>query len=270
VLKIGEFSSLAGVPVKTLRYYDAVGLLSPAHVDADSGYRYYMVGQLPRIHRILALKDLGFPLEQIGRALSEGVGPESLRGMLLLRVAEQEERLCREDERLQRIKALLALMDHEGDRAGEVVLKTLGPQPIVSIRERIATYRDVGALFGRLHHAIGTIPPSSVGIAIWHDAEHKVQDLDVEVGLCLKEAVRVSPPVTLGELSGATVASIVHHGAFGRVKEACMAIFHWIEANRYRTAGPMRELFLRVASPASRDDESNVVEIQIPVEGATK
>ena len=47
------------------------------------------------------------------------------------------------------------------------------------------------------------------------------------------------------ELTGATVASIVHHGAFGRIREAYVALLHWIDANEYRQAGPMRELFLR-------------------------
>ena len=67
MFKIGEFSRLAQVPVPTLRYYDQVGLLKPVKVDTFSGYRYYAASQLPRLHRILALKGLGFTLEQIAR-----------------------------------------------------------------------------------------------------------------------------------------------------------------------------------------------------------
>jgi DNA-binding transcriptional MerR regulator len=72
VLKIGEFSALTQVSIKTLRYYDEVGLLNPVRIDPETGYRYYSASQLPRLHRILALKDLGFPLNRVAEALDEG------------------------------------------------------------------------------------------------------------------------------------------------------------------------------------------------------
>src|SRR5271170_4978225 len=91
MLRIGDFSSLSQITIKTLRYYDEQGLLRPAHVDAVTGYRYYAVSQLPRLHRILALRDLGFSLDQIGSILNDGVTAKQLRGMLLLlRQVEQQ------------------------------------------------------------------------------------------------------------------------------------------------------------------------------------
>lgn len=77
---IGEFARLAQVTVKTLRYYDEAGLLKPAHVDRDSGYRYYKASQLPRLNRILVLKELGFSLDQIATLLDEGVNEFELQG----------------------------------------------------------------------------------------------------------------------------------------------------------------------------------------------
>ena len=65
VLKIGEFSALAQVSIRTLRHYDEVGLLKPTHVEAQSGYRYYSVSQLPRLHRILALATWVFRSNQV-------------------------------------------------------------------------------------------------------------------------------------------------------------------------------------------------------------
>jgi len=62
MIKIGEFSKLVQVPVATLRYYDQIGLLKPIEVDRYTGYRYYQMDQLPRLNRILALKDLGFAM----------------------------------------------------------------------------------------------------------------------------------------------------------------------------------------------------------------
>jgi DNA-binding transcriptional MerR regulator len=61
---IGEFATTGRVSVRMLRHYDAVGLLRPARVEEHSGYRYYDARQLRSLNRLLALKDLGFTLEQ--------------------------------------------------------------------------------------------------------------------------------------------------------------------------------------------------------------
>jgi DNA-binding transcriptional MerR regulator len=268
VLKIGEFSVLTQVSIKTLRYYDEVGLLKPARVDVDSGYRYYSASQVPRLHRILALKDLGFPLDRIAKVIDEGVTADALLGMLMLREAEQEARVQEETERLARLRARLRLVEMEGVMASEVVLKDLGPQWIVSVREVIPGFRTIGTLFGKLYGTLGPLGAQGVAAAVFHDQEFKEHEVDVEVGVYLKQAVSVSTPLSVRELPATTAASIVHHGAFSRVSEAYLAVLHWMDANGYRQAGPARELFLHVSQPASRDDESNVTEIQVPVEKA--
>src|SRR5829696_9128903 len=107
MFKIGEFSRLAQVPVPTLRYYDQVGLLKPVEVDRFTGYRYYSVTQLPRLNRILALKGLGFSLEQIGLALDEGLTPEQMRGMLRLRHAQISQLLNEAQSQLVEVEARL-------------------------------------------------------------------------------------------------------------------------------------------------------------------
>jgi phosphoribosylaminoimidazole-succinocarboxamide synthase len=113
MLKIGDFARLSNVPVKTLRYYDDLGLFTPAQVDDFTGYRYYTTDQLPRLNRLLALKDLGFALDQIARVLNEGVTHGQLRGMLMLKRAEVEDRLSEERRRLDRIEARLKEIEQE-------------------------------------------------------------------------------------------------------------------------------------------------------------
>jgi DNA-binding transcriptional MerR regulator len=76
------------VTVKTLHHYDDLGLLRPAQIDASTSYRYYALEQLPRLYRIMALKELGLSLEQIGRLLDGEVSTEQIRGMLRLKQAE--------------------------------------------------------------------------------------------------------------------------------------------------------------------------------------
>lgn len=264
MLKIGEFSVLTQVSIKTLRYYDEVGLLKPAYVDADSGYRYYSASQVPRLHRIIALKYLGFPLDRIAKVIEEGVSADALRGMLMLRELEQQARVEEETERLVRLRARLRLIELEGIMASEVVLKDLEPQWIVSMREVIPGFRTIGDLFGKFYCVIGHLASQGMPVAVFHDL--KEQEVDVEVGVYLRQAVNISKPLSVRELPGATAASIVHHGAFNRIAETYLALLHWIDANEYRQAGPARALFLHISQPANRNDESNVTEIQVPVD----
>src|SRR5215510_5019704 len=104
---VGEFSSLAQVSKRLLRYYDEIGLLKPAHSDRFTGYRYYSAEQLPRLNRILALKDLGLSLDQIQRMLSDQVSTDELQGMLLLKKAEIEQQLQAEIHRIRNIESRL-------------------------------------------------------------------------------------------------------------------------------------------------------------------
>ena len=80
MIRIGDFSKLSRISVKTLRYYDEMGLLKPVEVDPFTGYRLYEYSQLSTLNRILALKDLGFSLEEIGRHLDDGLSTEQMRG----------------------------------------------------------------------------------------------------------------------------------------------------------------------------------------------
>ena len=63
--KIGEFSNITGLSVKTLRYYDDIDLFKPSDVDLFTGYRYYSVDQIKDIELINKLKSVGFSLEEI-------------------------------------------------------------------------------------------------------------------------------------------------------------------------------------------------------------
>ncbi|MFN2189447.1 MAG: MerR family transcriptional regulator, partial [Candidatus Promineifilaceae bacterium] len=113
MLKIGEFSRLSEVTVKTLHHYDELGLLRPAHIDRFTGYRYYTVEQLPKIHRIMALKELGLSLEQISSLFQGDVSTEQIQGMLRLRQAEIQQQLREEQKRLALVEFRLRMVEAE-------------------------------------------------------------------------------------------------------------------------------------------------------------
>jgi DNA-binding transcriptional MerR regulator len=108
MLKIGEFARIGQVSIATLRHYDQCGLLKPNELDPDTGYRYYSFDQLARLNRILALKELGFPLEQIAHLLEEHLSLEQLRGMFTLKQAQTQQLIDIEQSRLTRIAARLS------------------------------------------------------------------------------------------------------------------------------------------------------------------
>ena len=108
--RIGEFSKICRVPVSALRYYSDIGLLPPVAIDPDSNYRYYDAAQLPRLNRILALKDLGLSLEEIGLILNDELSAAELRGMLRLKQAEMGQAVAEQQAQLARVESRLRLI----------------------------------------------------------------------------------------------------------------------------------------------------------------
>jgi effector-binding domain-containing protein len=270
MIKIGDFSKLSFVSVRTLRYYEEMGLLTPVKVDRFTGYRYYSFDQLPRLNRILALKDLGFSLEQIAQMLDEGLPPAQIRGMLRMKRAEIKQLVDEERERLARVEARLRQIEQEDKMpAYEVVIKQVEPQTVASLRQVIPVPQDVGKMFERLFTYLGqtSVKPMGAPSAIWHDTEFREKDWDTEVFVSISEALPVGDGIKTIQLPGvATMACTVHQGSYEGFSDAYAALMGWIEANSYRVAGPMREIYLRGPGPTPTDPSTYITEIQVPVE----
>jgi DNA-binding transcriptional MerR regulator len=266
MLKIGDFARLSQVPVKTLRYYDDLGLITPAHVDTFTGYRYYSVEQLPRLNRLLALRDLGFSLEQIGRVLNEGVTHEQLRGMLMLKRAEAEHRLKEERDRLARIEARLKVIELEDNLPEyDVALKTIQPMLVAACRIRIPKNDMVPVMLGAAYtqaadhiraHGGKALEPC---LALWHTTADTYTDEDAEAVVPIDRVLPESDQVKVYELAGGTFASAVHHGEFAEFTQLHPALLRWIDANGYEIVGPSREVYIQ------HDDRNSVTEVQYPV-----
>lgn len=172
MLNIGELARLGQVSPRMLRHYDELGLLTPERVDPVSGYRRYSVRQLERLHRIVALRDIGFGLEQIREILTEQVSVEELRGMLRLRRVQIEQSVEEEQERLRRVEAhLRALEWSDTMELADIVIKQTQPIRIAHASAGGLSHADIGAAFGRLlpqviaHlEANGAKPGVSVGV----------------------------------------------------------------------------------------------------------
>ncbi len=268
MFKIGEFSKLVQVSVPTLRYYDQVGLLKPIQIDPFTGYRYYSASQLPRLHRILALKGLGFSLEQIGAVLDEGLTPEQMRGMLRLREAQIRQQLLDAQSQLVEVEMRLRQIEREETvTAYDVLLKQVEPQLVASVRDILPMHNAISPLYTEVYEALG-VCASECGptLAIWYDEEFREHDVDGAAAFLVRRRVPEQGRMKVHELPAATVATTVHQGSYNTLIDAHEAILKWIEANGYRPIVPSREVYLYNVWPINHDDPSYITEVQYPVE----
>ncbi|MFF3535394.1 MerR family transcriptional regulator [Streptomyces sp. NPDC002466] len=268
---IGDFARHGRVSARMLRHYDAIGLLHPDRTDPATGYRFYGAAQLARLNRIIALKDLGFTLQQVQAILDEQVGPEELRGMLRLRRAELEAAMRAAAARLAQVEARLRSIESEGHMStNDVVVKKVAAVRVAELTGTAASYGPehispvIGPLYERLFPLLEAagIVPSGPGIAYYEDA--------LEGGAVVVHAgVTVSAPVgpvgdtgvTVVELPAFEAATIVHRGAMDGVLPTSQTLARWIDAHGYRSAGYAREISLEC--PADRDQW--VTELQEPI-----
>lgn len=289
---IGDFAKHGHVSVRMLRHYDAIGLLRPAHVDQTTRYRYYGAEQLARLNRVIALKNLGFSLQQVSSILDERVSAEELRGMLRLRQAELETTVAAAAARLAQVGARLRSIESEGAMpADDVVIKSLPPVRLAQLTGTAASFSpdDVGPviqpLFAELCRRLDAagVAPTGPGLARYENAvggnaDHGNADhgngaagaVTVHAGLPVAADVRglegTGGGVELVDLPGVErAATIVHRGPMDEVLPTVQALARWIDANGYRSTGYARELTLS----CPEDTAQWVTELQDPIVAAT-
>ncbi|WP_228979824.1 MerR family transcriptional regulator [Streptomyces sp. DH12] len=269
---IGDFARHGRVSVRMLRHYDAVGLLRPARVDPHSGYRFYGAGQLARLNRVIALRDLGFTLDQVRSILDEEVGPEELRGMLRLRQAELESAVSEAAARLARVGARLRAIESEGRMSTQdVVVKSV---PAVRIAELTGIAAGFGPaeigpvitpLYGELCARLEAagVTACGPGVAHYEDAPAGDGSIVVHAGMTVPAGVADVPGVRIVDLPGLErAATVVHRGPMEELLPTVQTLATWIDANGYRSTGYSRELYLEW----SQDPAEWVTELQEPVE----
>jgi DNA-binding transcriptional MerR regulator/effector-binding domain-containing protein len=272
MFKIGDFSKLCRVPVSALRYYADIGLLEPAHIDTFTGFRFYTLDQLPRLNRILALKDLGLSLIQINEILHNELSASEILGMLKLKEHELQQEIEETQARLLRVRTRLQHIERQeqGLPAADVVLKEVPEQTVLSLRQIIAVGNMVADLFMECVPVIMTNQVELTGapMTIFHDGEFKEADLDVEIVFPVTQGTNLNLPLadnrtlktrTLEAIPIA--ATIIHKGDYSRFPETYELIGRWIESNQYQICGVSREIYLR---PPGNDEA--ITEIQFPIE----
>ena len=270
MIKIGDFARLSQVSVVTLRYYDEMDLLKPVKIDTFTSYRFYSADQLPRLNRILALKDLGFSLEQIRLMLAEGLSLEQLRGMLTIQRNEVEKRLSDEQERLVRIEARLRQIEMENKMPKyDVLIKTVPTMLVAARRVTIPTNDQVpqylGPAYGEVYDYLREqgVKDNGLCLTLWHSPADVYENEDAEAIVPIDRHLPGTVNVKVYELPPTQVASVVHQGNFEEFTQGHAALIEWIDANGYRIVGPYREIYIKHEKDNLSD---STTEIQYPVE----
>lgn len=257
-----------------LRHYDETGILEPSHVDPRTGYRGYKVGQLGRLHRLLALRDLGFTLDQIRPILDEDVSVDQLEGMLRIRRAHLQKDLVDESARLRRIDAhLRALEGSVAMSSIDVAVKMSEPVRIAEASARACGFgsENLGPVFEQLVPLVlGHLDRVGVqpGIMVaWYEEPNDDGSVVLHAGMDVDDqtlGMDKDGGVRIVELPSVRVASVVHRGTMEGVVPVYEALVRWVEDSGYELAGRSRELYHEWDA---EHPERSVTELQMPIAG---
>ena len=281
MFKIGEFSRLSRVSVRMLRHYDQLGLLTPSQTDPFTNYRYYSAEQLPRLNRILALRDLGFSLEQIAGMLDDDLSADQLLGMLKLKRVEIEQQVQMENARLVRVEARIRQMKESMRHdAYDVILRDVESELVATYREGAADDDRIQQMFDLVETYVAQFDQARADrppFTIYYDDEYRERDIDAEVAVPLNYAIPEGESIRVRQTPPQTqVACAIHLGGYSTIYQAYNALLGWIETNHYQMVGPIREVYIRygadglnLALPQTyleKDSNQYVTELELTVE----
>lgn len=262
LVPIGRFSAICRLSQKALRLYDEMGLLRPAWVDPDSGYRYYAVAQALEAERIRLLRSLEVPLEEIAQLLRDPADGK--------RVLERHRR--RLESRLDQLQALLASLhrlEEEDAMTYDVRTKEIAPQQIIAVRTRARladmaaeSGRAFGELFGHLGRAGAA--PAGPPFALYHGEPGEDDTVDVEFCVPVTRPMSGAGRVSGRELGGGTVAYTLHAGAYDAVGPVYAALQRWVQEHGHECAAAPREIYL-VGPQQARAPADLRTEVQWPI-----
>jgi len=243
MLSIGQFSRACQVTIKTLRYYDKLGLVKPAYIDEQTGYRYYETDQVSQLLLIQRLKRYGFSLTEILQ-LQSIQDTDILRKKLIAQKQLLQQRLTETSSIVRELEQHLATLERTGNIMSyqnnyQITLQHREALPILSIRQRMGI-DEFGYYYGKLFDQIVSRQLTMNGplMAIYHDEEFHSDDNDTEVAAPIVQtdaATRILP--------GGLHATTIHIGAYASLPDAYGAVTRWISDNGYAIAGAPFEIY---------------------------
>lgn len=262
---IGTFARLAEVSVRTLRHYEEIGLLTPDAVDPATGYRSYRAHQIPRLHRIVVLKELGLSLVEIRQILDSELDDRQLVELLERRRAELEERIASDRQRLTRVEQRIRLITWETTMALDLTIKHIPATRVAQIRwtgtgigwPEIADFaRDAGSRLIETLRAEAVSPTGPLFLHYAEDGDGLVPTIATPIG-----DQQVANGVETTELPAIDAVVTIHHGTADHefIGPIYSQMVRFAESHGHRPYGCGRDHI--VAS----DRDQVVFELQLPI-----
>lgn len=268
MFKIGEFSKLMQVSVRMLRHYDEAGLLKPAKTDPVTGYRYYSAEQIPRMRRILFLRDTGFGVAEMKPVL-DGWNDDAVARLL----EEKKRAVTAEIANLENraVKIDMGLRDLAENRLGlhaDVSIKSVSSYPVLSLRRVIPDYYAEGRLWKELSAfaVANAIPVSGKTFSIYHDSDCRERDVDVELCAIVPELRQNQGSFTFRRTEPVEImASGMVIGPFENIAGAFLSLAGWLARHeQYRMEDTSRQIVHR--GPWNEPNPAGfLTEMQIPL-----
>ncbi|MGN1227005.1 MAG: MerR family transcriptional regulator [Christensenellales bacterium] len=260
--KIGEFSALSKTTIKTLRYYEKEGLLTPSFVD-NNGYRYYETDKLLKLSKILSLRQIGFSIEEI-KQINKGA---NLSELLLQKLKELENLQVENNLKIYKIKYLLG----EKQMKYEVIMKEL-PSYIVYYKEgKVENYSKVSNfILASANECLSTNPnikcvePDYCYVE-YLDGEYKEKNIKLRYSQAVTKIGNPNETIKFKELKPVKAVCIYHKGCYENLGEAYAFIMEYIEKNNLKIADFPRERYIDGIWNKENPSEW-LTEIQVPIQ----
>ncbi len=255
LIKIGTFSMLSQLSVKTLHHYDDIGLLRPSHIDTFTSYRYYTLDQLQQVQRILALKDLGLSLDQIVKIIHENPPNEVLVAMLELRQAQLASEVQERQSQLIRVETRIKQLQEKAMSDYDVAIKTVPKNDEMPAM--------LGNAYMQIQQHIEKHGGKTTGpcLTVFRSPATQFENEDVEAAFPLAGPIPSAGAVQVHELPPVRMASVVHQGSFDDFTQGHAFILKWAEKNGTRIGDEYREIYVQ-----NNPKENSITEIQFKIE----
>ncbi|MDO4552943.1 MAG: MerR family transcriptional regulator [Bacillota bacterium] len=267
MLKIGEFSKMAGVTPRMLKYYEETGLLLPRHIDVSNGYRYYEAGQLLALAQIKMLQSVGFSTREMSGVIGAEISSELL--------AEKKQQILDNMQgELEKVRLLEfyenALSSLPFNQDYTAVIKELPAVTVVAARRVLGNVDEVEAYIffvlreaeARGYHMVTPV----YGTVTYFDEEYRDENIDCEITFPVERLGRKTSLFVVKETEYAEQAvCVLHKGGYHFLKDAYIFAYDWIDKNGYQAAAPVREKYLSGMWDMAEKEGDYLTELQIPI-----
>jgi len=262
-----------------LRHYDQIGLLKPVLIDESSGYRSYSIDQLPRLNRIIFLKDMGFSLSEVSNLVDEHLSLDKMKAMMIKRKQDLLSEINEAHLNLNNVSQRLSAIENESKLPDyDIVIKRSEGLRIASTRTIIPSLREMASscssMYAFLYSTLKKLNINPLGpeLTLYYNQEYSEENLDMEVAVGIKgdqkelSLLDKSALNTSEILPEETVASLLYSGPFEGMELAIVELLKWIALNGWEISGELRELHLMgKAHPEDTCVPKAVIEFQMPV-----